>query len=252
MKTCTKCKENKDLIKFSKRKKAMDGRREHCKECEKKIKQEKRDEKWKLMLIADEARLIREEKRKSDTKKKIEEKRKHAELGIRICTKCKEIKDLKSFKKRKLRLVEGPKPGFAAICKKCYSKEQVRYAKERKRVDPAFKLKCSLRTRITNMMAQYVKTGIKEPKSGSAVRDLGCSIEDFCKYIESLWQSGMSWDNYGNKEGQWSLDHIFPLSRIDLTDREQFLRANHYTNLQPMWHIENIIKSDKLLSNLIY
>ena len=41
-------------------------------------------------------------------------------------------------------------------------------------------------------------------KSGSAVRDLGCSIAAFKEHIAGLFKPGMSWDNHGG----WHLDHI--------------------------------------------
>lgn len=31
-----------------------------------------------------------------------------------------------------------------------------------------------------------------------------------------------------------------------MTDEEKFLKACHYTNLQPMWSRDNIIKGNKL------
>jgi hypothetical protein len=55
----------------------------------------------------------------------------------------------------------------------------------------------------------------------------------------------MTWDNYGMYG--WHIDHINPLSSFDLSDRNQFLEACHYTNLQPLWAQDNLIKSNKLI-----
>ena len=40
----------------------------------------------------------------------------------------------------------------------------------------------------------------------------------------------------------WYLDHIILLALFDLTDCEQFLKACHYTNMQPMWAADNYKK----------
>jgi len=42
------------------------------------------------------------------------------------------------------------------------------------------------------------------------------------------------------------VDHILPLSAFDLNDEEQQRAAFHYTNLRPMWALENKRKSDKI------
>ncbi len=101
-----------------------------------------------------------------------------------------------------------------------------------------FKLRCNLRSRLNKLIRQKVKTG-------SAVFDLGCSIQHLKLHLELFWDKGMTWDNYGNKEGQWSIDHIKPLSKFDLTDRNQLLEAVNFRNLQPMWHVDNIVKYNK-------
>jgi len=75
-------------------------------------------------------------------------------------------------------------------------------------------------------------------KSGSAVKDLGCSIEFLREYLEKQFKEDMSWDNYG----EWHIDHIEPLCSFDLTDRVQLLKACHYTNLQPLWKKDNLEK----------
>lgn len=63
-------------------------------------------------------------------------------------------------------------------------------------------------------------------------------------YLETLFKPGMTWNNYG----QWELDHIIELSTFDLTNRDQFLLAAHYTNLQPLWKAEHHNKTAVFLS----
>jgi hypothetical protein len=53
----------------------------------------------------------------------------------------------------------------------------------------------------------------------------------------------MTWENWTH-DG-WHLDHIQPLASFDLSNREQFLMAGHYTNLQPMWARDNFSKGSK-------
>jgi hypothetical protein len=88
-----------------------------------------------------------------------------------------------------------------------------------------------------------VRAAIKNgQKAGSAVDDLGCSIEFLRAYLEAHFNPGMTWDNWGQGPGKWHIDHIVPLAWFDLTNREQFLSACHYTNLQPLWSEENLSK----------
>lgn len=83
-------------------------------------------------------------------------------------------------------------------------------------------------------------------KNGSAVRDLGCTIAELRVSLERQFQEGMTWQNYGAGPGRWCIDHIFPLSRARLTDREQLLRVCHYTNLQPLWWGDNVRKGARI------
>lgn len=98
-----------------------------------------------------------------------------------------------------------------------------------------YKLPKNIRTRL------YLAIK-REYKKGSAVQDLGCSIPDFKCYMETRFQDGMSWDNYG----VWHIDHIQPLASFNLLDKEQFAKAVHYTNLQPLWGRDNLRKGDKV------
>jgi hypothetical protein len=114
--------------------------------------------------------------------------------------------------------------------------------KERLKTDIQYKIKLSLRTRL------YHAVKLRQ-KSGSAINDLGCSLEFFIQYIESKFynhpQSNekMSWDNWGR--AGWQLDHIIPLFKFDLTNQLEFKKAVNYLNIQPLWTIDHIQKSGR-------
>lgn len=105
----------------------------------------------------------------------------------------------------------------------------------RRKTDLVYRLRVRLRVRLNCAVRNGQRTG-------SAIRDLGCSIEHLKLHLELFWDDGMSWENWGKRAGQWSIDHIRPLSSFDLMDRTQFLEASHYTNLRPLWHTDNLHK----------
>jgi hypothetical protein len=99
------------------------------------------------------------------------------------------------------------------------------------------RLRTALRSRLANAVAFFLKR-----RWVSAVSDLGCTIPELIAHLESLFKPGMSWENYGKKDGCWSIDHIRPLSSFTLEDAEQQRAAVHFKNLQPLWHVENLQK----------
>ena len=110
------------------------------------------------------------------------------------------------------------------------------YSKNRRKTDIQYKLSLNLRVRLNAAINNNYK-------AGSAVKDLGCSIEELKQYLESKFLPGMTWDNW-TIDG-WHIDHIKPLTSFDLIDREQLLEACHYTNLQPLWAKDNLSKGAK-------
>ena len=110
------------------------------------------------------------------------------------------------------------------------------YAKKRYASDIDFKLRTVLRARLN----LAVKGNYKD---GSSVEDLGCTIEELKKYLESKFLPGMSWDNW-SQDG-WHIDHIKPLSLFDLSDSAQLKEACHFSNLQPLWSKDNLQKGDR-------
>ena len=100
-----------------------------------------------------------------------------------------------------------------------------------------YKLKDRLRSRLHHALKGNIK-------NGSAVRDLGCTLEELKIHLENQFEEGMTWDNW--KKDGWHIDHIKPLNSFDLTDPVQLKEACHYTNLQPLWAHDNISKGDKI------
>lgn len=149
--------------------------------------------------------------------------------------------------------------GFYNICKSCKSSTCSKYAKnnsEKTQKDNAewFQTNKELirdertayqtkwRQIPANRIAHSLRKRIRHAiKCGSAIDNLDCSTEELKIKLESKFQSGMSWNNYG----KWHIDHIKPLSKFDLTDPIQLKEACHYTNLQPLWAKDNLRKGAK-------
>ena len=108
--------------------------------------------------------------------------------------------------------------------------------KERYHSDSLFRLRNSIPHLIRG---SFKKKGYSKKSLTSEI--LGIDYEGFYKHIENQFTNGMTWDN----RGLWELDHKIPVS-LGKTE-EEIIKLNHYTNFQPLWKKDNIIKSDKVL-----
>jgi 5-methylcytosine-specific restriction endonuclease McrA len=72
---------------------------------------------------------------------------------------------------------------------------------------------------------------------------LGCDVETLKKHFESKFRDGMTLENHG----EWQVDHIIPISKINFDDETSINKILNYTNLQPLWKEENKIKYNKIL-----
>jgi len=111
-----------------------------------------------------------------------------------------------------------------------------KYNKLKLSEDLLFKLKYYVRNRIT----VYLKSNnIK--KKNSTFKIVGCTTLELKKHLEKQFKDGMSWDNYGFYG--WHIDHIIPLSSVKT--EEEIIKLCYYTNLQPLWAIDNMKKGSK-------
>ena len=103
--------------------------------------------------------------------------------------------------------------------------------------------------RLHNYISRALRRGIK--KNCQSVFDLlGYSVEDLRRHLESLFQTGMSWQNYGTS---WHIDHIVPKSWFNLettdgVDRFELELCWSLRNLQPLWSSENLKKKNSQIS----
>lgn len=110
-----------------------------------------------------------------------------------------------------------------------------------------FSYKFNTKMRLKTILVNRFKRLFRNSRTSKEFFDLqGCDMYDLKLWLEANFLPGMSWENYGCKFNQWSIDHIIPLSKFNLEDLEQRKKAFHYTNIQPLWHIDNLKKSNKI------
>ena len=115
--------------------------------------------------------------------------------------------------------------------------EKIRaYLNKRYKNDENFRMIAILRARLRKSLNSQ-----SSKKSKRTLELVGCSIRDIRQHLENQFKDGMSWEN----QGEWHIDHIKPCSLFDLTDPEQQKECFNYKNLQPLWAIDNIKKSNK-------
>ena len=204
-KTCSKCKITKTINFFHKR---SDGYlRSRCVDCS-------REDRKKYELENKEIISIRNKndyQRRKDYHK--EHNKRYRELN-------------KDYEKERQKV-------WSSKNRKSINERNLKYREENLK-DPLFKIKESIRS--------LIRVSIKSSgysKSTKTSKILGCSIDDFKKYIESQFQDGMSWENHGD----WHLDHKTPISWAE--SEEKVYELNHYTNFQPLWSKDNLSKGNR-------
>ena len=139
-----------------------------------------------------------------------------------------------SAMRRKRRQTEEGKKRLAADNKRYRKKHRKKLTQKflnRRRTDPNFKILTLLRSRIGKVLKGH-------NKYSATVELLGCTIEELWTHLENKFTEGMTRENHG----KWHIDHIMPCASFDLTKPEQQAKCFHYTNLQPLWALDNTRK----------
>lgn len=186
------------------------------------------------------------------------------------CKECRKEKSKQFYAKNKKSINDKTQKYYEK-----HKDELIKYAKEY-RIKNQEKLKIYEKNRYISKSNKYKLLGQKDgsrkivhnirvcinrcikdkQKQSNSLSYLGCSLEEFKKHLEYKFDENMSWSNYGrpnnkNSDG-WHIDHIKPLSSFNFSEvsskkelEEKLKQAWHYTNLQPLWGLDNIRKGAK-------
>jgi len=214
VKTCYKCKEEKPITEFTKKSNQKDGLNPLCKTC-KHLKQKRYRERNK-----DKIKIYGE-------KYYIENKDFLLEYGKKYG---KEYynKNRKSIIRQTMEWKHN-NPEKVAATRKHYKKKN------------------NLRVKMSNKIQEAMKRHGGSKNGSSWVKVLNYNAEDLRVHLESLFEPGMSWKNYGSGPDHWCIDHVIPDSHFDyrLMEDEGFQCSWSLSNLQPMWFNENSSKGNR-------
>lgn len=124
-------------------------------------------------------------------------------------------------------------------------KYQNKYKKDRRKLDPAFRLR--------NDIGKYILLSLKKgncKKNNSVWSYLPYSPDQLRSHLESQFEPWMTWDNHGvlsKKKRTWQIDHIVPQSKLpfDSMAHPNFLKCWALENLRPLESILNLKKGNK-------
>jgi len=175
-----------------------------------------------------------------DKLRKINLRNKKQENCIAKCEKCLQDKALKYFAKLK-------KFYKKKICISCYPK----FLSEQKSEWCKNESKCNINYRLKKSLAARLRTVLI--KNNSTMNYIGCNIQYLREWFEYNFTSDMNWENYGS---YWSIDHIIPVNKFDLTNENESLKCWNWSNLVPVSVKYNSSKKNNIdlnqIENVIY
>lgn len=135
--------------------------------------------------------------------------------------------------------LEATKPELAARAKKLWTDQHFVGRIQSARRDagypdknrPEAVARRKLRTVAKNAIRRCVSRG--SSKTTTTQLSLGYTAEQLRQHIESLFQPGMTWANYG----EWEIDHRRPIA--DFPIDAPLCQINAIENLQPLWKADN-------------
>jgi hypothetical protein len=222
MKKCTKCQIEKSKTDFSKDKNTTDGFRSQCKQCLKET----------YILNKDKISDV------NKTNYNPEKKKEYYHLNTEKLNQKHKIYYQKNkdslLLNKKLTYNKELKKEYHIKNKKRINKLSAERRSKRRKTDCIFRFKHNISSLIRNSIK---KKGYTKSKKTEEI--IGCTIDELIMHLSNMFLDGMSFENHG----EWHIDHIIPL--VTAKTEEEVIKLNHYTNLQPLWAIDNLSKGGK-------
>lgn len=119
--------------------------------------------------------------------------------------------------------------------------------REQNRINQKKRIQNDPQYRLAQRFSTAIWQNIKDngaTKYNKTFNLLPYTFEELKTHLESLFEPGMRWDNYG----EWHVDHAIPQSKFSYqdTDSEEFKKCWSLENLKPMWGHVNYSKNNRL------
>jgi len=153
-----------------------------------------------------------------DKIRKKNQRQKRLDNFLATCEKCNTEKILYNFAKLK-------KHYKKKICLDCYptflKEQKTEWCKNERNTNMNYRIKKSLAARLRNVLN----------KNDTTMNYIGCNIQYFREWLEYNFTKEMNWDNYASF---WSIDHIIPVCKFDLSVEDEKLKCWNWSNMMPV------------------
>ena len=174
---------------------------------------------------------------------------------LNICNPCKNKTEREGKKKRKMKrntvLVKCDKCLKEKLLKEIITRTEIYKKKHYKKnicqeCFPAFEKDHCLTTQKKGLNHGRINYRIKKTlawrlrdvaeKTDTTMNYIGCNIQYVREWIEYNFTEEMNWDNY---ETFWSIDHVIPICKFDLTLEDEKYKCWNWSNLTPVPLLKN-------------
>jgi len=97
---------------------------------------------------------------------------------------------------------------------------------------------------IRYLVRQRVYSLMRSENQSRFSKFVGCTTAFLRAHLEKQFVRGMNWENYG---AAWELDHVVPLSAWNLNNPNELARAEHWSNIRPVWREHNWAKNSSII-----